>query len=399
MKKRILSLLLTLALCLSLLYLPANAGVVSDDNIIDATLVIFRCKEGTYDSVNRNDNGALSIGKLQWHASRALSLMKDIVERNPAAAQSILGDSLYYEIISASPDAWNARILSPAEATAFSALLGTELSRSVQDALGRNDIGQYIVYAKRLGIQDAAATVYYCDLQNQYGSAGAEYLLRKVKLRLGKDTIDSLDELHLNLLQVTANYHSRRIWTYEYCRTLDWDNIGRGYTPIASSALVNPNLDLEPPEITAAEVYCLSSGAFQVEVAASDNKAIKDCRVEVGSDVDTDTAFALYGKDTRSKWITHIVTDRFSEEAEAFYLTVTVSDESGNGTSTLLEVTQEELDAVVLSPTASEHTHQYALLFETQPTCLTAGCRVEQCSECRTLRSTILAPALGVEVE
>ncbi len=401
MKKRIISFILTLALFVTMLqYIPTatSAGNITDDDIIDAVLVIFRCKEGTYDSVNRNDNGALSIGKLQWHGVRALELMKEIVGKDPASAQSLLGSSLYSEIVGASRDAWNSRTLSVGEAACFSALLATELSRSIQDALGRKDIANYITYARRLGIQDAAAIVYYCDLQNQYGSGGAENLLRKVKLLLGTDTVSSLDELHANLLQVTANYHSRRIWTYEYCSTLDWSNIGGGYE-FSAGFTVNPNLDLQPPEITKATAFCLSAGAFQVEVEASDNKELKDCRVEVGSDVDTDASFALYGKDTDGTWITHVATDRFHKNATKYYVTITVADKSGNGTSTRLEVTQKELDEAALSSSDEAHTHRFRLLFETAPTCLTAGSRVEQCSQCRILRSTIVDPALGVTME
>ena len=70
MTKRILSLLLALSLTLgaaAYIALPASAAV-SSDAIIDATLQIFGYCEGTYDSVNRNDNGAVSVGKLIFPA-------------------------------------------------------------------------------------------------------------------------------------------------------------------------------------------------------------------------------------------------------------------------------------------------------------------------------------------
>lgn len=37
-----------------------------------AAVLIFD-NEGSYGSVNQNDNGAVSIGKLQWHGGRAAS--------------------------------------------------------------------------------------------------------------------------------------------------------------------------------------------------------------------------------------------------------------------------------------------------------------------------------------
>jgi len=44
----------------------------------EAAKVIF-ANEGNYASVNADDNGAVSVGKVQWHGNRALSLLKKIV--------------------------------------------------------------------------------------------------------------------------------------------------------------------------------------------------------------------------------------------------------------------------------------------------------------------------------
>lgn len=403
MKKRMVSLLLAVSLCLCVIwYIPmtAYAYTPSDDDITDAVLVIFRCKEGTYDSVNRNDNGALSIGKLQWHGARALELMKEIAGRDPALAQSVLGDGLYWEIVNAGSDAWYARTLTSEEAACFSSLLNTDLSRGIQDALGRKDISDYILRARRLNIHDPAAIVYYCDLQNQYGPAGAEGLLQKVKSRLDQNVILSVEELHTTLLQVTANYHSRRNWVYAYCSALDWMNLG-AYTDfgdygLPAAPVIDPNLDLQPPEINSAEVFCLSPGVFQVELKATDNRELKDCRVEVGSDVSSDAEVALYGKCTDNIWITRVVTDRFSDAAAKYFITVTMSDTSGNGTSTRLEVTRTAMDSARLDPDDAQHTHSFRPLFETKATALSPARRVEQCSECHVLHTVVLSPAAGL---
>lgn len=403
MVKRIMSLVLVLAMsisiCLSFSTL-AHAYNPSDDDIIDAVLVIFRCKEGTYDSVNRNDNGALSIGKLQWHAQRALELMKEIVNQNSEIALSMLGDQLYMEVVSALQGDWNNRILSPEEAACFSALLATDLSKSIQDALGRKDISSYVIHARRLNIQDPTAIVYFCDLQNQYGPGGAENLLQKVKSRIGHDAILSLDDLHYNLLQVTGNYHARRNWTYQYCSSLDWMNLGyyKEYNVgvIDTNPTIALNLDLQPPKISEANIIGLSSGVFQVEIKATDDRKINDCRVEIGSNVSSDSEVALYGKCIDNIWITRVLVDRFSSSATKYYVTVTVSDESGNGSSTHLEVSKAELDAVHLSSDSKVHTHRYCLLFETKATDLTPACRVDQCIECHVMKSTIIAPANGI---
>ena len=63
-----------------------------------AAAIIF-ANEGNYSSVNANDNGAVSVGKVQWHGNRALSLLKIIVgETGEKTARDILGAALYKEI-------------------------------------------------------------------------------------------------------------------------------------------------------------------------------------------------------------------------------------------------------------------------------------------------------------
>ena len=48
--------------------------------VLAAQKIIFG-QEGNYGSVNANDNGAVSVGKVQWHAGRALDLLKKIARR------------------------------------------------------------------------------------------------------------------------------------------------------------------------------------------------------------------------------------------------------------------------------------------------------------------------------
>ena len=53
----------------------------------EAAKVIF-ANEGNYSSVNADDNGALSVGKVQWHGNRALSLLKEIAKRESGRGRS-----------------------------------------------------------------------------------------------------------------------------------------------------------------------------------------------------------------------------------------------------------------------------------------------------------------------
>lgn len=97
-----------------------HANAISNSEITSAAVTIIVRNEGNYGSVNANDNGACSIGALQWHATRALNLLQKIAAANPTNASNILGSSLYNEVVSSS--SWSYRTLSSGESSAVSAL-------------------------------------------------------------------------------------------------------------------------------------------------------------------------------------------------------------------------------------------------------------------------------------
>ena len=49
-----------------------------EKEVAAAAAAIIFANEGGYSSVNANDNGAVSVGKVQWHGNRALLLLKNI---------------------------------------------------------------------------------------------------------------------------------------------------------------------------------------------------------------------------------------------------------------------------------------------------------------------------------
>ena len=135
MTNRILKPLLSFALIIMMILpLPCFSSFALADigDIVDAALGIIYVNEGSYTSVNPNDNGAVSVGKLQWHADRALNLLKTIVSANPSNARSILGSSLYNEIISSGTD-WSSRTVTSGESSRISQLLGTTEGHTAQD--------------------------------------------------------------------------------------------------------------------------------------------------------------------------------------------------------------------------------------------------------------------------
>ena len=231
MKKTISLILTFVMLATAICAFPTTVGAANNvDRVITASLTIIGYNEGNYASVNANDNGALSIGKLQWHAGRALSLMRTIVNSLGAtSAKSYIGETLYNEIVSSSTS-WSTRKLSSDEKTLFAAILKTDASHTAQDNLARNDVGTYVNHGIQRGITSDAALVYYSDIENQYGAGsqaannGAWAIVNKVKNYLGKTTIDSLDEFHNAVLQVVSNYLTRRTRTYNNVKKLGWED-------------------------------------------------------------------------------------------------------------------------------------------------------------------------------
>ena len=155
---------------------------VTFEEIISAAATIVRQNEGSYASVNRDDNGALSIGWIQWHANRALNLLKTIVSANDQNAQTILGEALYNEIKTAT--SWTTRILTEDEGKKVSQLISTDEGKKAQDDLAAKDLSSYINRAVGYGITDPASLVYYADIENQCGSGGAKRVAAQSLLTL-----------------------------------------------------------------------------------------------------------------------------------------------------------------------------------------------------------------------
>ena len=394
MRKRALSALLAFVLLLSLLPPSARAASVTEDDVIRAVLVVFRCREGTYDSVNRDDNGALSLGKLQWHGGRALELMKQIVAADQANALATLGDALFQEITSAGRGAWDNRILNSEEGALIGRLLGGAVSVRIQDAMAKKDISVYLSHARTYDIRTAEAMVYYCDIENQYGTGGAADLVSRVKALLGKTSIDNVDEFHGALVRVTSNYLNRRNWTYSYCSSLDWSNL-EWTGPVENPVPVVPiNVDIEPPKITAARLVPLDAERFQVEVSAKDNKRVTDCRVQIGTDADDVVDWAAYAKLSGNVWTLPVKMNQFNANATRYYVSVTVSDAAGNATSTRLELARSDLEDI-----PSDCDHRFRAVNDTPATCTEPECRVEQCDLCGRRRKTVLSASLGHSFE
>lgn len=217
---------------------------VTFEEIISAAATIVRQNEGSYASVNRDDNGALSIGWIQWHANRALNLLKTIVSANDQNAQTILGEALYNEIKTAT--SWTTRILTEDEGKKVSRLISTDEGKKAQDDLAAKDLSSYINRAVGYGITDPASLVYYADIENQCGSGGAKRVAVAAKELAGSYSAITLDIIHEAALadSIAGKYASRRQKTYNNCILLNWESTvinGEVWT-----ATVNLNIRKDP---------------------------------------------------------------------------------------------------------------------------------------------------------
>lgn len=223
MMKRFTAALLT---CLMLVgVMPtAMAAQVSDEQIIEKVLAFLYVHEGNYGSINKNDNGALSVGKIQWHAGNALNLCRDALKRNPESALEILGEDLYNEITDSTTN-WSHRIVNDEEAALLSAFLTSPEGKAAQDDQGRAYMTNYINSGKKLGITDPAVMVYFCDLHNQGGLGMARRVATAAAEKAGSFGAISLDLIYQAGLDdsVAGRYPTRRKATYDYCKSLGWE--------------------------------------------------------------------------------------------------------------------------------------------------------------------------------
>lgn len=182
-----------LLLLLSLIGGAVHTAAATLDEMTSTAISCIMSHEGSYGSVNRNDCGAVSIGKLQWHAGRALSLLQSICYNAPDLSQSTLGSTLYNEILS-SPN-WNYRTFTVSEGSAVATLLTTDAGVAAQDALAYSDVQGYIVSGQNKGLVSEGALVMYADIYN-FGCGIASRIASRAAGYAGSYGAVSLDDMY-----------------------------------------------------------------------------------------------------------------------------------------------------------------------------------------------------------
>lgn len=170
--------------------------------------IIFS-NEGDYGSVNKNDNGAVSIGKIQWHANRALSLLKTIAQSDKNQANQTLGSALYNEVMNSCD--WTKRVVSQTEADKISKLLTTKEGKKAQDILAASDVLSYINKGISYKLENEEALIYFADGVNQYGTYSS--LWKNIAATALKNG-GTLDAMYEATKSMTSNYMSRRTKVY-----------------------------------------------------------------------------------------------------------------------------------------------------------------------------------------
>lgn len=182
-------------------------GGAGGGDFVDQVAQLIGANEGDYGSVNKDDNGALSIGKLQWHGNRARDLLKDVQKRDPEAyAKSLQGLGL-----KGLDSDWSKYKLNESQAKGLSSLLDKSgAGREAQDDLIKKDVNGYIEKGKSYGITDPSALAYFADLENQSPKQA-----KVIASAAGKGA--SLDQLHQAAMKngVMSNYASRRQSAYK----------------------------------------------------------------------------------------------------------------------------------------------------------------------------------------
>ncbi len=307
---------------------PLCASANTFNRIVNAATEIIMINEGNYTTVVRNDNGSLSIGKICWHGTNALNLLKDIVALNPTQALNILGSDLYNEVITYS--SWETKIPTANEAALITILLSTAESREVQDKRGWEYVSSYVEHGKALGITEPEALVFFADYENQMGRTGATNFYYQVKNNYGT--------VNLGTLYSASSKNSRRVRTYNFCASINWNNY--------SDSPINEK-DTIAPEIKNVAVSDITSQGYTVSCDTSDNKKVVAVYFAVFHADDGAEKAKWYKQDTADSAKMTVSIADFGNRTGNYFTYIYAFDEAGN-------YAYVELNAIKIAQATSE---------------------------------------------
>lgn len=197
--------------------------------LIKKTCSVIFSNEGNYGSVNRNDNGAVSVGRLQWHGGRAKGLLRNIIRYNEDNAKKCLTVRFYNEILIES-GSWDKRTVDDIEAQQIKLLLCSTAGLVIQDRTAENDVEDYLCNIMEYDITDENTLVFLADIHNQGGYGAVKRIIENTFSKYGKyATLEEFVDITIKD-KVFKNYKQRR---YDVYRKLT----GKSYTGAGSKYL------------------------------------------------------------------------------------------------------------------------------------------------------------------
>ena len=237
---------------------------------------------GNFNAVNANDNGAVSIGLIQWHGARAHDILYAICnELGEEESIRILGNSLYRKIIDNTRNYWNTVYFSSnsSEVQALKTFLNTDASKKVQNAKILLDLNSYINTIKSKGIKDENAIIFFCHIINAWGYIPKRFLDGATKKAGGSAADITLDDIYNTCMEdayYKSHYGDNGYGLRIYNSIANSEPVGDGTTTIdaGSATLINSVAS------TAATVNQLST-----ENSTSSDPSIASILLDFGKDV------------------------------------------------------------------------------------------------------------------
>ena len=217
-----------------------NEVTVSKIALRAAPIIYAGESSGKYDAINPNDNGAVSVGLIQWHGGRARSLLHAIIQDlGEAQSLQILGTDLYNKIVTKSDSYWNTVYFSKnsSEVAKIKKLLNTSSGQKVQNAQMVLDLNSYITSIKKKGIKDEGAIIFLCHVMNAYGHIPNKFLTA-ARLTAGSNSNITLDDIYNACL--TNSYYKKTYSTYAkkvYNAIKNSSPVGDGTTTVDAGSI------------------------------------------------------------------------------------------------------------------------------------------------------------------
>ena len=168
-----------------------SLGDINYGDILSLISEVLSMNEGSYSTINWNDNGATSVGKAQWNANRCKNIINKIRSTNQNEFDKVLSKYNALDFLEQLKDGinWNKFLIGKTSprGNAIQEILGTDYSKTAQDDQIKSDCQIYVDHAKSYNITDPASIIYYSDIENQWGYGGAKDLGRN-----GGNTLESI---------------------------------------------------------------------------------------------------------------------------------------------------------------------------------------------------------------